>query len=115
MQTISHFTHWNCIILLEKRIAEKLTLLQTYAEKQRRMEENEMAYQEWLEGSKNRQKPIPMNRGLESKNWLIYNWKNCDFGFLGLRSSASITYINPVPWAPNIDSKSKPESRLTNI
>ncbi|ENN75854.1 coiled-coil domain-containing protein 34 [Dendroctonus ponderosae] len=83
---------------LEKRISEKLTLLQTYAEKQKRMEENEMAYQEWLEGSKNRQKPIPMNRGLQS-----------------LRSSASVTYINPVPWAPNIDPNFKPVSHLTNI
>ncbi|XP_050310212.1 capping protein inhibiting regulator of actin dynamics-like [Anthonomus grandis grandis] len=75
---------------LEKRITEKIALLRVYEEKQRRLEENERAYQGWLETSKNRQKPVPMNKGLQS-----------------LCSSASVTYINPIPWTPNIDSNNK--------
>lgn len=53
--------------LVEKRIAEKLAVINMYEQKQKRLEENETAYQEWLESTKNRQKPVPMNKGLQSK------------------------------------------------
>ncbi|KAF7282198.1 uncharacterized protein LOC143200002 [Rhynchophorus ferrugineus] len=71
---------------LEKKIREKLALLHLYEEQQRKIDENERAYQEWLKNSQHRQKPIAMNKGLES-----------------LCSSTSVTYINPIPWSPNID------------
>lgn len=82
-----------------------------YEQKQKRLEENETAYQEWLENTKNRQKPIPMNKGLQSKfkkkfflNHLYVNT------FPGLCSSTSVTYVNPIPWTPNIDPNLKPAS-----
>ncbi|KAL1497769.1 hypothetical protein ABEB36_008671 [Hypothenemus hampei] len=75
---------------LERKITEKLALLEIYEEKERRLQENEKAYQEWLESSKNKQKPIPLNKGLQSLN-----------------SSTSVTYVNPIPWTPNIDQNLK--------
>lgn len=41
-----------------------------YEEKQKRLEMNGKAYQEWLDSTRNRQKPIPMNKGLQSK-WVV--------------------------------------------
>ncbi|KAJ8981627.1 hypothetical protein NQ317_000855, partial [Molorchus minor] len=54
-------------IELEKKIKEKLTLLQIYEDKQRRIEQNEMAFEQWLQNSKNKPKPIPLNQGLKSR------------------------------------------------
>ncbi|VEN40807.1 unnamed protein product [Callosobruchus maculatus] len=71
---------------LERKIKEKLTVLQMYEEKQKRIEENEKAFNDWLKNSKNKPKPLPLNQGLDS-----------------LCSSTSITYINPVPWTPNVE------------
>lgn len=56
-------------------------------ERQKRQELNQQAYEEWLRNSKNKPRPIPLNRGLES-----------------LRASVSVSYVNPTPWEPNIDS-----------
>ncbi|XP_030761828.1 histone-lysine N-methyltransferase, H3 lysine-79 specific-like isoform X2 [Sitophilus oryzae] len=59
---------------LERKIREKIALLHLYEEKQRRMEENERAYQDWLKNAQNRQKPVPMNKGLQSTNeHSVYN------------------------------------------
>ncbi|XP_023311121.1 histone-lysine N-methyltransferase, H3 lysine-79 specific-like [Anoplophora glabripennis] len=78
---------------LERKIKDKLALIQLYEQKQKRIEDNEKAFEEWLRNSKNKPKPIPLNQGLQS-----------------LCSSTSVTYINPVPWNPNIELPQKPVS-----
>lgn len=80
--------------LLERKIKEQLLLLKTAEEKQKRDEYNRKAYELWLIQSKNKPKPIPLNQGLQT-----------------LKSSASVTYINPKPWVPNVDIKPKPASQ----
>lgn len=79
---------------LEKKIKDKLALLKLYEEKQRRMDENDKAFNEWLKSSKDKPKPIPLNKGLES-----------------LCSSTSVTYVNPIPWMPNVETPRKPSSQ----
>ncbi|CAH2015763.1 unnamed protein product [Acanthoscelides obtectus] len=71
---------------LERKIKEKLTMLHLYEERERRIEENEKAFNDWLKNSKNKPKPLPLNQGLDS-----------------MCSSTSVTYINPVPWTPNVE------------
>ncbi|CAG9815665.1 unnamed protein product [Phaedon cochleariae] len=79
---------------LERKIKEKLALIQLYEEKQKRLEENEKAFMDWFENSKRKPKPVALNQGLKS-----------------LCSSTSITYINPVPWIPNVELAQKPASQ----
>ncbi|KAK9881646.1 hypothetical protein WA026_017165 [Henosepilachna vigintioctopunctata] len=67
---------------------ERLRAMQKKIDNQRRLEMNEAAFQQWVKTAKNKPTPIPLNRGLDS-----------------LRSSVSVTYINPVPWVPNIEQK----------
>ncbi|XP_044753238.1 putative uncharacterized protein DDB_G0271982 [Coccinella septempunctata] len=73
---------------IEKKNQEQLKILQAKIEKERRTIANQKAFEEWLEFSKNKPRPLPLNQGLDS-----------------LRSSLSVTYVNPVPWVPNIDLK----------
>ncbi|CAH0555250.1 unnamed protein product [Brassicogethes aeneus] len=70
---------------LEKKIRDKIKELEEMEERDRRIEENKIAFQEWVKHSKGKPKPLPSNQGLTS-----------------LCSSLSVTYINPVPWTPNI-------------
>ncbi|XP_060517952.1 coiled-coil domain-containing protein 34-like [Cylas formicarius] len=79
---------------LEKKTKEKIQLIRIYEEKLTRIEENERAYRQWLESSKNKPRPIPLNRGLQS-----------------LCSSQSVTYINPLPWNADVDKIQKPNSQ----
>ncbi|XP_044261822.1 DNA ligase 1-like [Tribolium madens] len=69
---------------LEKKIKEQMKLINELERKETQLRENEKAFNEWLKNSKHRQKPLPLNKGLES-----------------LCSSTSVTYINPNPWNPN--------------
>lgn len=73
---------------IEKKNQEQLKILQAQIERERRSIANQKAFEEWLEFSKNKPRPLPLNKGLDS-----------------LRSSLSVTYVNPVPWVPNIDLK----------
>ncbi|XP_022917716.2 DNA ligase 1-like [Onthophagus taurus] len=79
---------------LEKKINEQRKVMKSDQERQQRLEESERAYQQWLASSKNKPKPIAPNQGIKS-----------------LQSSASVTYINPTPWVPNIDANLKPSSQ----
>ncbi|KAI4461144.1 ny-ren-41 antigen l15 -related [Holotrichia oblita] len=81
-------------LYLERKIQEHMKLLKAEEEKQRRLYESVKAYEEWLRVSKYKPKPIPLNQGLQT-----------------LRSSVSVTYVNPTPWVPNIDLKPKPASQ----
>ncbi|KAJ3642391.1 hypothetical protein Zmor_025183 [Zophobas morio] len=65
---------------LERKIKEQMDLINKMELKERQMRENEKAFQEWLKNSKHRQKPVPMNKGIET----LY--------------SSSVTYVNPNPW-----------------
>ncbi|KAF2899290.1 hypothetical protein ILUMI_06884 [Ignelater luminosus] len=76
---------------LEKKLKAQIEQMKVSGNKQQRTQMNEKAYKTWLETSKTKPKPIPLGRGLES-----------------LRSSMSVTYINPIPWTPNIE---KPASQ----
>ncbi|KAB0802101.1 hypothetical protein PPYR_04287 [Photinus pyralis] len=71
---------------LEKKLKAKIDEIKSSEDHDRRTERNQTAYQNWLKNSVYKPMPIPLNRGLET-----------------LRSSASVTYINPIPWQPNID------------
>lgn len=81
------------------------------------------AYGEWLKASKYKPKPIPLNQGLQC-NVSYHNIIRLLFAlfylqsiflvpfYLALKSSVSVTYINPTPWVPNIDSNGeKPSSQ----
>ncbi|EFA10588.1 coiled-coil domain-containing protein 34 [Tribolium castaneum] len=68
---------------LEKKIKKQMDLINELERKETQLKDNEKAFNEWLKNSKHRQKPIPLNKGLES-----------------LCSSTSVTYINPNPWNP---------------
>ncbi|CAH1378851.1 hypothetical protein MTP99_002628 [Tenebrio molitor] len=68
---------------LEKKIKKQMEMIGELERKERQLRENEKAFNEWLKNSKNKQKPVPLNRGLES-----------------LCSSSSVTYVNPNPWNP---------------
>ncbi|GLV32107.1 uncharacterized protein CBL_11937 [Carabus blaptoides fortunei] len=70
---------------LAKKLKEQERKLQEAEEKKKRMQMNAEAFQDWMKNSVHKPKPVPLNRGLES-----------------LRSSVSVSYINPVPWTPNI-------------
>ncbi|XP_017770039.1 PREDICTED: stress response protein NST1-like [Nicrophorus vespilloides] len=80
--------------LLEKKLKDQMSLIKKEDEKQKRLGYSSKAYEIWLKQSKTKQKPVPLNRGLES-----------------LKSSVSVTYINPQPWVPNIDMTQKPTSQ----
>ncbi|KAF5288753.1 hypothetical protein FQR65_LT11952 [Abscondita terminalis] len=71
---------------LEKKLQKKLNEIKTSEEKQLKAEQNREAYQNWLKLSVNKPTPIPLGKGLET-----------------LRASVSVTYVNPIPWQPNID------------
>ncbi|KAF5291163.1 hypothetical protein FQA39_LY14405 [Lamprigera yunnana] len=71
---------------LESKLKEKIDELKIAEEKERRLEENKTAYENWKKLSVNKPTPIPLGKGLET-----------------LRSSVSVTFINPTPWQPNID------------
>ncbi|KAJ8912631.1 hypothetical protein NQ315_015143 [Exocentrus adspersus] len=94
---------------LERKIKEKLTVIKIYEEKQKRIEENEKAFDEWLRNSKNKPKPIALNQGLQREKARLYS--KMLFPQRSLCSSTSVTYINPVPWMPNIELPQKPLSQ----
>ncbi|XP_018329557.1 protein MNN4-like [Agrilus planipennis] len=79
---------------LDRKIKEQMKIMKITEEKERKKALNEKAYQDWLRRSKNKPKPLPLNQGLES-----------------LKSSLSVTYINPTPWNPNIPQNCKPISK----
>lgn len=91
--------------MIEKKIKEKEAELKMVEEKQKRLEESLKAYERWLKNSKYKPKPIPLNRGIDSKTFTLSKRTNLFlyYSFVGLKSSASVTYINPTPWIPNIE------------
>lgn len=56
-------TEFNTVV--EKKLHEKIKILELAEERQRRLEESAKAYDDWLKNSKNKPKPIPLNQGLE--------------------------------------------------
>ncbi|KAK5645422.1 hypothetical protein RI129_006722 [Pyrocoelia pectoralis] len=71
---------------LEKKLKDKINEIKASEEEDQRKKRNETAYKNWLKNSVYKPVPIPLNRGLDT-----------------LRSSASVAYINPIPWQSNID------------
>lgn len=55
------------IEFLEKKIKEKINELDVLQDKEKRKEENKLAFDEWLKNSRTKPKPIRMNQGLKSK------------------------------------------------
>lgn len=57
----------NHIIHIEKKLRDKIKILEAAQERQKRLEESAKAYEEWLKNSKYKPKPIPLNQGLDSE------------------------------------------------
>ncbi|CAG9768622.1 unnamed protein product [Ceutorhynchus assimilis] len=93
IENVNNFNEWlkkKKLEEIEKKLTQNFTVLTSYQAKLKRIEESEQAYKEWLEHVKLRPKPVPMNQGLKSLSLL-----------------KSVTYINPIPWKPNMEFDNK--------
>lgn len=71
---------------IENELRKEVERIRIEEERRKKMERNATAYEIWLRSSKNKPRPIPLNRGLDS-----------------LRASVSVSYVNPTPWEPNVE------------
>lgn len=58
---------------LEKKANQQAKLIEMTEERAKRLENNQRAFRSWLESSKDKQKPIPPGKGLDSKCCIILN------------------------------------------